>query len=86
MQPNASDDEEMTWCEVANWTESFGWNTLFLWPLLYWINGGAVSSDQATTRILLLSFAGVSAVGITAWKKVYLREESKNGRDAASDC
>ncbi len=55
--------------EIRLWAELCCWAMLVLGPLLYWVNGRAVSTDQFVARAALLVLAAVSAISLRlfAW-------------------
>lgn len=64
------DEEEITWEEVVGWLEFGCWTTLALAPMLYYVNGPAVSTDQSVVRTALVCLAAAGAVGIRGYKLV----------------
>ena len=54
---NASNLEPLSERAVAGWLELGCWTMVVLSPLLYWVNGPAVSIDQVVVRSGLAGFA-----------------------------
>ncbi len=63
-------DAELTNCELRGWIEFGCWTTLLLAPILSWVNGPAVSMDQAVSRTGLVVAAALGAAGLRlyAWR------------------
>ena len=74
---NPSDDE-ITLEELAYWAEFCSWTTLALTPLLRWVNGPAVSTDQLVVRIALVVIAACVAVSLRVMKLARRRHSGKN--------
>jgi hypothetical protein len=64
-------DQDLSPAEVRCWLEFASWTTLALAPLLYWLNGPAVSTDQFVVRIGLVILAACGAIGLRlyAWRQ-----------------
>jgi hypothetical protein len=64
-------DRKLTPREIRGWAEFCCWTTLALAPLLYWVNGPAVSTDQFVTRTALIVIAAITAITLRlfAWIK-----------------
>jgi hypothetical protein len=62
-------EDDLTPAEVRRWAEFCCWTTLALAPLLYWVNGPAVSTDQFVTRtaLIVIAAAGAIALRLFAW-------------------
>jgi hypothetical protein len=65
--PNDS-KSDMTVAELAYWVEFGCWVSIILYPILYWINGPAVSFDQFVVRSALLVISMTGAIGLRLWK------------------
>ncbi len=48
--------------------ELFCWTAVMLTPILCWVNGPSVSTDQFVTRIVVFTLALIGAVGIRSTK------------------
>jgi len=77
--PDAMKDTPLTPKEVAYWSEFSCWTALVLWPLLYWVNGPAVSTDQFVVRtaLVVVSLAGAFTLRTTK----ILRRRKRDRRD-----
>ena len=62
------DDREISLDELLGWLEFGGWTTLALAPMLYYVNGPAVSPDQFVVRSILVALAAVAAVSIRGYR------------------
>lgn len=54
--------------ELLGWIECGCWIALALVPLLYWVNGPAVSQDQLVVRGIVVAGAAVGAV-MLCWRR-----------------
>jgi hypothetical protein len=57
-------ETELTPQEFRRWAAFCWWTTLALAPLLYWVNGPAVSTDQFVVRAALVVFSAIGAIGL----------------------
>ena len=71
-EPNA---DELTTDEVLRWGEFACWTILALAPILYYINGPSVSTDQAVVRTALVVVAIVGAIllRLVNWRRSKMR-------------
>jgi len=60
-------EDEVHPAEIMGWLESGAWITLLLAPLLYFVNGPAVSTDQWVMRSVLVTAAAAVAAG-SRWR------------------
>lgn len=61
-----SDDQDrpIEWDEACGWIEFGCWTVLVLVPMLYWVNGPAVSQDQLVVRWLVVVVALAGGIGL----------------------
>jgi len=69
-------DDELTWPEVIGWLEFGCWTTLALTPMLYFVNGPAVSTDQLVVRIGLVCVASLGAIALTG-RRLFLKTRTR---------
>jgi len=50
--------------ELVGWIELGCWISIALLPFLYWVNGGAVSTDQLVLRWIVVVVVISGAVGL----------------------
>ena len=64
--PQRSEDtvEEITFHDISPTLEFICWIVVFLAPILRWINGAAVTTDQYIIQMSLVSIALSGAVGL----------------------
>jgi hypothetical protein len=64
-----SDDAELTSTEVRGWIEFGCWTAVAVAPVIYWVNGRVVSTDQLVVRMafIMLAFCGAATLRIYAW-------------------
>ena len=55
-------NEELSLDEILPWLEFGCWTALVLAPLLYYVNGPSVSTDQAVVRTGLVILAAFGAI------------------------
>ena len=79
--PIERDNEDIGFAEMAPWLELFCWSVLAWVPWLYWINGPAVTDDQAVVQTIMIITALVGAVSLRI-RAIRLKRKS---RHAAGD-
>ena len=64
-------EEPMSREEYLGWAEFACWTIVVLTPLLYWVNGPAVSTDQLVVRTTLtvLALVGGICLRIVHWRR-----------------
>ncbi len=55
-------DDQLTPEELLGWAEFCCWTALVLAPLIYWLQGPSVSTDQFVVRTGLVVLAAVGAI------------------------
>ncbi|MDA1052252.1 MAG: hypothetical protein O3C40_17480 [Planctomycetota bacterium] len=60
--PTEPTDDDVSLDELLPWLEFGCWTALVLAPILYYVNGPSVSTDQAVVRTGLVIVAAVGAV------------------------
>lgn len=66
-EPVTTAEDDLSWAELLRWVEYGCWTALALFPMLYWVNGPTVSTDQYVMRTILIVVASVGAVGLRLW-------------------
>lgn len=61
-EPNGDPAEQLTTAEVLGWSEFACWTMLVLAPVLYYVNGPSVSTDQAVVRTALVVLSAMGAI------------------------
>src|SRR5579871_40071 len=56
--------DELTSAETLYWAECFAWMMLVMTPIIWWLQGPSVSTDQFVVRKSLLVISGVAAIGL----------------------
>ena len=59
---NPHADEPLTTAEVLGWAELATWTMLVFAPIVYYIHGPSVSTDQRVVRMALVILAACGAV------------------------
>ncbi len=65
---NEHEEDDITLEELLGWLEFGSWTTLALAPMLYYVNGPAVSTDQFVVRTILVVTAAITAVSLRGYK------------------
>lgn len=63
-EPIDAAGDDISLDEVLPWAEFGCWTALVLAPILYYVNGPSVSTDQAVVRSGLVILASVGAVAL----------------------
>lgn len=64
VEPATDGTQELSSAEIRGWVEFGCWTILALAPVLYWVNGPAVSPDQFVVRSALIAIAASGALGL----------------------
>jgi hypothetical protein len=69
--PPEAAEEDLSLDELLPWLEFGCWTSLALAPILYYVNGPSVSSDQAVVRTGLVIFAalGAATLRVVNWRR-----------------
>jgi len=75
--PDQHANEELSTAEILGWSEFACWTMLLLAPVLYYVNGPSVSTDQFVVRTALVALSATGAVvlRIVNWRR---SKRSKN--------
>lgn len=67
----APPEDDLTPEELRQWLEFSCWTALVMAPILYWLNGPSVSTDQYVVRTGLVVLAACGGIGlrIMAWRR-----------------
>ena len=70
-EPVEVDDDDISLDELLPWLEFGCWTALVLAPILYYVNGPSVSSDQAVVRTVLVIVAapGAATLRFVNWRR-----------------
>jgi hypothetical protein len=74
--PDEEPREDVSIGEVLPWIEFGCWTMLVLAPILYYVNGPSVSTDQYVVRTTLVIVAAVGAVTLRAWSWISSRRKT----------
>jgi len=71
--------EELTTAEILGWSEFACWTMLALAPVLYYVNGPSVSTDQAVVRTALVVLSAIGAVVLrwVNWRRAKRRDDTR---------
>jgi hypothetical protein len=65
--------------DMLPWLELFCWSVLGFVPWLYWINGPAVTTDQAVVQALMISAALIGGVTLRI-RAIRLKRKSQDSK------
>lgn len=54
--------------EILYWAEFCAWSALVMTPIIWWLQGASVSTDQFVVRTGLVAISAAVAVGLRGWK------------------
>ena len=63
-------EEEIDTAEMLYWIEFGAWSSLVMAPIIWWLQGPSVSTDQFVMRTGLVVLSSVTAVGLRIWKLI----------------
>lgn len=78
--PNDVAEEELTTAEFLSWLEFGCWTMLVLAPLLYYVNGPSVSTDQFVVRTGLVVLSTLGAFALRLINRRRLKLENNENR------
>ena len=88
-EPGVGVDHDIRLDELLPWLEFGCWTAIALFPLLYWVNGPAVSPDQFVVRTILVVVAVTGAVGLRIYHWRFAQKpaepSSNNNADTARE-
>ncbi len=76
------EDPEITTEEFLGWMEFGCWSALVMAPLIYWLQGPSVSTDQYVVRTALVILAAVGGVGLRIRAVLQRRRAGPSGANA----
>ena len=74
-----ANDPEITTEELLGWMEFGCWAALVMAPLIYWLQGPSVSTDQYVVRTILVIVAAAGGVGLRL-RAVLIRRRARGCR------
>jgi hypothetical protein len=75
MNDDAADTLEIA--EILGWAEFCAWSALVMTPIIWWLQGPSVSTDQFVVRIGLVVISASVAVGLRAWVLIRRRRDAR---------
>src|SRR5882724_2527381 len=58
------DSDTLDTAEILYWAEFCGWSALVMTPIIWWLQGPSVSTDQFVMRTALVVISASAAVGL----------------------
>jgi hypothetical protein len=74
MDDDAADTLELA--EILSWAEFCAWSALVMTPIIWWLQGPSVSTDQFVVRTGLVVISASVAVGLRGWALVQRRRDA----------
>lgn len=70
-EPTEATGDDISLDEMLPWLEFGCWTALVLAPILYYVNGPSVSTDQAVVRfgLVMLAAAGAVILRLVNWRR-----------------
>lgn len=53
--------------QITQWVEFSAWSSLVMTPIIWWLQGPSVSTDQFVVRTALVAVSACVAVGLRGW-------------------
>src|SRR5665213_2145907 len=78
MKDAESDTVEAT--QILGWAEFCAWSGLVMTPIIWWLQGASVSTDQFVVRTGLVVISACAGVGLRGWAIVQRRRAAKGAR------
>ncbi len=72
-QSRASDD--LSWRSVLETLELGCWSAIVLMPIMYWVSGPAVSTDQYVIRTLMVVLASTGVISSIVYRLILRRRD-----------
>ena len=63
--------------EILYWAEFCAWSALVMTPIIWWLQGPSVSTDQFVVRTGLVVISACAGVGLRGWAIVQRRRAAK---------
>jgi hypothetical protein len=73
MSEQISSNDDMSLEEGLGWAEFCAWSALVMTPIIWWLQGPSVSTDQYVVRTSLVVISAVAAIGLRIRKLVVKR-------------
>jgi hypothetical protein len=70
-EPTDASGDDISLDELLPWVEFGCWTALVLAPILYYVNGPSVSSDQAVVRtgLVIVAALGTAILRVVNWRR-----------------
>ena len=72
-------DEEISLEDFLGWAEFCAWAALMMTPIIWWLQGESVSTDQFVVRCSLVVISAVAGVGLRVWAIARKRYRAAGG-------
>lgn len=81
MDEQRASDGELSVDEAAGWAEFCAWSALVMTPILWWLQGPSVSTDQFVVRTSLVVISAVAAIALRIRALVARRSTAASSQD-----
>jgi hypothetical protein len=81
MDQQHTSDGELSFDEAVGWAEFCAWSALVMTPILWWLQGPSVSTDQYVVRTSLLVISAVAAIGLRIRALIARRSTTASSQD-----
>ena len=70
MNEQKIDEEEIDVAEMVYWIEFGAWSAVVMTPMIWWLQGPSVSTDQFVMRTGLVVVSAVTAISLRIWNLI----------------
>ena len=77
--------DTMSAAETLYWAEFFAWTMLVMTPIIWWLQGPSVSTDQFLVRTSLLLISGMAAIALrifALWRRRGIPDSCKSATES----
>ncbi len=84
MDEQRTTEQELSVEEMLAWGEFCAWSALVMTPIIWWLQGPSVSTDQFVVRMSLVVISALAGVGLRL-RTVTVRRKAKAGGRVAQE-
>jgi hypothetical protein len=74
------EEDEIGLEEMLGWAEFCAWSTLVMTPVIWWLQGASVSTDQFVVRTSLVVISALVGIGLRIRAWIVGRREAAGGK------
>lgn len=75
---NDEDLDTVDVAEILHWVEFCAWSALVMTPIIWWLQGPSVSTDQFVVRTGLIVISASIAIGLRTWALIQIHRAAKS--------